>query len=223
MTPAPEPGPGGPLPGTEPRWWAPGGLAGSLPTPGLLMSGPHHPPRFLTHWHCPRVASGAGRCSQGPRPASGHCLPPQPGACLPTRLLGGRWMKVSSWAVSRIRWGPRTSCSCWMPNLEVRERARQGRWCQYPREWLPGPASDPEPSCPLGFPSRLPIIPSWAERPPPSTVPHRAPWTRSGLDPRPDVPAGPHPRCFQLAWRPPGALRPSGKGWAWRVAPSGCG
>lgn len=60
-----------------------------------------------------------------------RCLPPLPAACTPTFILGGRWMKVSSWAVSRIRWGPRTSCSCWMPNLEVRERARQGRWCQY--------------------------------------------------------------------------------------------
>lgn len=51
---------------------------------------------------------------------SGAC-PASPVPAPPTRLLGGRWMKVSSWAVSRTRWRPRTSCHCWIPDLGEEE------------------------------------------------------------------------------------------------------
>ena len=65
---------------------------------------------------CPCPAHPPSLVPASPQP--GACTP-QPGACPPTHLLRGCWMKVSSWAVSRIRWGPRISCSYRILHLEV--------------------------------------------------------------------------------------------------------
>lgn len=111
--------------------------------------------------------------------ASVSGLPTQPSACPPTRLLGGRWMKVSSWAVSRIRWGPRTSCSCWMPNLEAREIAgqREGTRITPTSIWPIGPALTQSP-LPLSLPSPQQSQHRGVTL---STAPYPGPWPGSGL------------------------------------------
>lgn len=163
-------------------------------TPGPLTSGSHHQPRFLIHSHYPRAASGGGRRGQELRAASVHCLPALPSAAPLTDLLRGRWRKVSSWAVSRTWRGSRTSCSRWMPSLEVRECRAEGM------AWMSD--VNPPPSGPLDLPRTqnphvssarsLPAFPAvpaglegTAKQCPPRGPP---PWLRAGLPA--DVPAG---------------------------------
>lgn len=95
-------------------------------------------------------------------------------------------MKVSSWAVSRILWGPLASCSCWMPTLQVKESAGQKGWHEHHSPARSGPLDLPQiQSSPLSSPcflSYFPSSPSWAEMAPPSRALHKVPqpWLGAG-------------------------------------------
>ena len=171
----------GPSPSTEPCRQAPGGLVGSLLTPGPQTSGSRRLPHFLICSHGPRAASGGGRCGQEldqlcacsahppslvPAPSSlvspptSLCLPSQPGACPPTRLLRGEGELDEGELLGHQQDPVEALHQLQLPDAPFggEQSAGQRRWsCHHPR--TPGSSELPLTQSPPGpprFPACLP-------------------------------------------------------------------
>lgn len=134
-------------------------------------------------------------------------------------------MRVSPWAVSRIRLAPAPDAVAGRP-IWRREKMQGRGYCPMSLLPLSGPfglpltqssrLSSPHPR----FPSCLPSSLSWAKRAPPSSAPRRGlpqPWLRTGLPAQ--CPCWSQPQSSHVTWRLPGATRAWGEGWEWGAAP----